>query len=69
MPVRNKDNKWDIRTDVVDWKTGLGINALYNGSKFEGFQKSKGNNYDVEVVLHVSITNFVHNVLSDFPNN
>lgn len=52
MPVRNKDNKWDIRTDVVDWKTGLGINALYNGSKFEGFQKSKGNNYDVEVVLH-----------------
>lgn len=26
---------------------------LYNGSKFTGFQKSKGNSYDVEVVLQV----------------
>lgn len=27
---------------------------LYNGSKFKGFQKSKGSSYDVEVVLQVS---------------
>lgn len=26
---------------------------LYNGSKFEGSQKSKGNKYAVEVVLQV----------------
>jgi len=26
---------------------------LYNGSKFSGSQKSKGNSYDVEVVLQV----------------
>lgn len=28
---------------------------LYNGSKFEGSQKSKGNKYAVEVVLQVWI--------------
>lgn len=28
---------------------------LYNGSKFEGSQKSKGNKYAVEVVLQVRI--------------
>ncbi len=27
---------------------------LYSGSKFSGSQKSKGNSYDVEVVLQVS---------------
>lgn len=35
----------------------LGVNKslLYNGSKFKGFQKSKGNSYEVEVVLQVSV--------------
>lgn len=27
---------------------------IYNGSKFKGFQKSKGNSYEVEVVLQVN---------------
>lgn len=30
---------------------GLLNTLLYNGSKFKGFQKSKGNSYEVEVIL------------------
>lgn len=33
---------------------GVQSSLLYNGSKFKGSQKSKGNSYDVEVVLQVS---------------
>lgn len=33
---------------------GLAQSLLYSGSKFQGHQKSKGNRYDVEVVLKVS---------------
>lgn len=32
---------------------GVTKTLLYNGSKFEGSQKSKGNSYAVEVVLQV----------------
>lgn len=32
---------------------GVSPSLLYNGSKFQGYQKSKGNSYDVEVVLQV----------------
>jgi hypothetical protein len=38
--------------------TGIYRSLLYNGSKFTGSQKSKGNSYDVEVVLqHVDLEN------------
>ncbi|KRX83150.1 Glucose-induced degradation protein 4 -like protein [Trichinella sp. T6] len=30
---------------------GVGRNFLYNGSRFNGCQKSKGNSYDVEVII------------------
>lgn len=30
---------------------GLLNTLLYNGSKFKGYQKSKGNSYEVEVIL------------------
>ena len=33
---------------------GIPTSLLYNGSRFQGHQKSKGNCYDVEVVLQVS---------------
>lgn len=33
---------------------GVTKTLIYNGSKFKGFQKSKGNSYDVEVALKVS---------------
>ncbi|GFQ67157.1 glucose-induced degradation protein 4 homolog [Trichonephila clavipes] len=37
---------------------GIATSLLYNGSKFQGHQKSKGNCYDVEVVLqHVDEEN------------
>ena len=29
---------------------------LYSGSKFQGHQKSKGNCYDVEVILQVRVS-------------
>jgi hypothetical protein len=32
---------------------GINKSLLYNGSTFKGFQKSKGNSYEVEVVLQV----------------
>lgn len=32
---------------------GIVTSLLYSGSKFRGHQKSKGNSYDVEVVLQV----------------
>jgi hypothetical protein len=34
---------------------GVSRSLLYNGSKFKGHQKSKGNQYDVEVILQVII--------------
>ncbi|CAG9829214.1 unnamed protein product [Diabrotica balteata] len=37
---------------------GVTKSLLYNGSKFQGFQKSKGNSYEVEVILqHVDEEN------------
>ncbi|XP_003367302.1 conserved hypothetical protein [Trichinella spiralis] len=30
---------------------GISRNFLYNGSRFNGCQKSKGNSYDVEVII------------------
>ncbi|XP_006875596.1 PREDICTED: glucose-induced degradation protein 4 homolog [Chrysochloris asiatica] len=37
---------------------GVATSLLYSGSKFRGHQKSKGNSYDVEVVLqHVDMEN------------
>jgi hypothetical protein len=36
---------------------GTHQSLLYSGSKFTGCQKSKGNSYDVEVVLQVNIFN------------
>jgi len=46
-------------TDEVPFRENskqIGVNKslLYNGSKFKGFQKSKGNSYEVEVILQVS---------------
>ena len=32
---------------------GIPSTLLYSGSRFQGHQKSKGNKYDVEVVLQV----------------
>lgn len=33
---------------------GLAQSLLYSGSRFQGHQKSKGNCYDVEVILKVN---------------
>lgn len=41
---------------------GVTKSLLYNGSKFQGHQKSKGNSYEVEVVLQVSNKNKVRNI-------
>jgi glucose-induced degradation protein 4 len=35
-------------------QVGINKSLLYNGSRFKGFQKSKGNSYDVEVSIQVS---------------
>lgn len=53
--------KWimPVRVDITppppanSKQPGITKSLLYNGSKFRGFQKSKGNSYEVEVVLQV----------------
>lgn len=47
---------------------GFPKTLLYNGSKFEGSQKSKGNSYAVEVVLQVNVKhpNMCYVVLSTY---
>ena len=42
VPFSNKNKTFSMHRSL-----------LYNGSKFTGSQKSKGNSYDVEVVLQV----------------
>ena len=50
-----------VKTDVHvpppanSHQPGLNRSLLYNGSRFQGHQKSKGNCYDVEVVLQVKL--------------
>ena len=39
------------------FQPGVSRTLLYNGSRFTGHQKSKGNQYDVEVMLQVQFTN------------
>ena len=51
-----------VKTDVHvpppanSHQPGVTRSLLYNGSRFQGYQKSKGNCYDVEVVLQVTKT-------------
>ena len=60
MPVR------EIPMDVVlpppppakFKQPGVTQTLLYNGSRFKGHQKSKGNQYDVEVILQVMFVRF-----------
>lgn len=48
-----------VKVDVVpplpanSKQPGVTGTLLYNGSRFQGHQKSKGNSYEVEVVLQV----------------
>lgn len=50
-----------VKVDVIppppanSKQPGVTKSLLYNGSRFQGSQKSKGNSYDVEVVLQVSL--------------
>lgn len=49
-----------VRVDIIppppanSKQPGITKSLLYNGSRFQGFQKSKGNSYEVEVVLQVT---------------
>lgn len=38
---------------INTYQPGVATSLLYSGSQFRGYQKSKGNSYDVEVVLQV----------------
>lgn len=51
MPVKCEE----IPPPSQSKQLGFPKTLLYNGSKFEGSQKSKGNSYAVEVVLQVFI--------------
>lgn len=51
MPVRI-----DPPPPVHGEQPGVATSLLYNGSRFQGHQKSKGNCYDVEVILQVPLS-------------
>ena len=40
-------------------QVGVNKTLLYNGSRFRGFQKSKGNSYDVDVVIQVGLAQII----------
>lgn len=45
---------------VNSGQPGISRSLLYNGSRFQGHQKSKGNSYEVEVILQVNYVIFSH---------
>ena len=56
MPVRSITNEMDNGKALAPIKSkqpGVTNSLLYSGSRFVGHQKSKGNQYDVEVILQV----------------
>uniref|UniRef100_A0A182VV62 Vacuolar import and degradation protein n=1 Tax=Anopheles minimus TaxID=112268 RepID=A0A182VV62_9DIPT len=64
LPDRDTADNMPVRVDIVppppnnSKQLGVTKSLLYNGSKFRGSQKSKGNAYEVEVVLqHVDEAN------------
>jgi len=58
MPVKVIQCEVDPPAPYNSKQPGVSSSLLYNGSKFCGHQKSKGNQYDVEVVLqHVDQEN------------
>ena len=50
MPVRLE---LDPPPPANSTQPGVATTLLYSGAKFQGYQKSKGNSYEVEVVLQV----------------
>jgi hypothetical protein len=61
LPAVNVNGTMPVKVDIVppppanSKQPGVTRSLLYNGSKFQGHQKSKGNSYEVEVVLQVSL--------------
>jgi glucose-induced degradation protein 4 len=53
MPVPREVTEIPLRNGSK--QIGINKTLLYNGSSFKGYQKSKGNSYEVEVVLQVSL--------------
>jgi hypothetical protein len=55
MPVRSITNEMDVNipalAPIKSKQPGVTNSLLYSGSRFVGHQKSKGNQYDVEVIL------------------
>ena len=56
MPVRQE---LDPPPPANSFQPGVTTSLLYSGSQFQGHQKSKGNCYDVEVVLQVSRVDYI----------
>jgi len=58
MPVKITQNQITPLPPLQSKQPGITTSLLYNGSRFIGHQKSKGSQYDVEVVLqHVDEEN------------
>ncbi|XP_047737307.1 glucose-induced degradation protein 4 homolog isoform X1 [Hyalella azteca] len=51
MPVKIASNGINPPIPANSAQPGVVTSQLFNGSKFKGFQKSKGKSYDVEVIL------------------
>lgn len=68
MPDRTELYSIDPLPPYNSFQPGITKSLLYNGSRFQGHQKSKGKSYDVEVVLKVSnlITCYIFKAKSIF---
>lgn len=64
MPVKTEVYTIDPPPPYNSNQPGVTRSLLYNGSKFQGHQKSKGKSYDVEVVLQVSLLLKIMNMIS-----
>ncbi|XP_034449626.1 glucose-induced degradation protein 4 homolog [Hippoglossus hippoglossus] len=55
-PARSSSASLVPAAPINTHQPGVATSLLYSGSQFRGYQKSKGNSYDVEVVLqHVTV--------------
>ena len=67
MPVRSIPTEMNVAQPLPPIKSkqpGVTSSLLYSGSRFVGHQKSKGNQYDVEVILQVrSLVSCLSNIL------
>ena len=73
MPVKTDAINFEPPPPANSFQPGVNRSLLYNGSRFQGHQKSKGKSYEVEVILQVRnifiLITFIFNLESKLYTN